>query len=422
MRGFKELIRVEKALEKLRNAITRKITDSERVSLLSAIGRICGEDLHAPQDYPPYDRSAVDGYAVIAEDTFGASPMNPMKLKVIAKLEAGAEVSELPEIRRGESVEVLTGAPIPRGATAVIPVEDVEKVGEEVEIRGQVYPGQNISRRGEDFKVGEIILRKGELIRPWHIGVAASFGITELTVLRRPKVAILSTGDELAEIGEEPGAGHIYNSTKPMLASALSTLGCDTIDLGISRDDVNQISEKITEGVRKGDLVIVTGGTSIGAHDLVPEAISKIGEVIVHGLAIRPGKPAGFGVVEEKPVFMLSGFPVAALIQFRVLVTPAIEYLLGCRFDPCPRVRGRLTRRVASPPGIRSFVRVRVLRTASGELLVEPLRLTGSGMLSTLTRGNGLLIIPEELEGYEEGDEVEVELLSPIIESEVNTR
>jgi len=417
MRGFRELTRIGEALEKLRKAITHRIVDSEPVSLTLAIGRICGEDLYAPWDYPQYDRSAVDGYAVIAEDTFGASPTNPIKLRVAARIEAGIDISELPEIKRGESAEVLTGAPIPPGSTAVIPVEEVERRGDEVEVHSQVYPGQNISKKGEDFRAGEVILHRGELIKPWHIGVAASFGMNKLRVLRKPKAAILSTGDELVEPGGELRPGQIYNSTKPMLASALNTLECSVVDLGISRDDVDEISRKIAEGAVKCDLVIVTGGTSVGAHDLVPEAISKIGEVIVHGLAMRPGKPAGFGIVEGKPVFMLSGFPVAALIQFRVLVIPAIEHITGCKFDPSPRIRGRLTRRVVSPPGIRSFIRVRVSETADGELLVEPLRLTGSGILSTLTRGNGLLIVPEELEGYEEGEEVEVELLSPIVES-----
>lgn len=413
MHGFKDLVKVDEALEKLRKAVTHRITDLEYVGLQSACGRVCGEEIRAPWDYPPHDRSAVDGYAVIAEDTFGASPTNPIKLKVVAEIEVRADPSTVPRITRGEAVEVMTGAPIPRGSTAVIPVEEVERRHSEIEVYGEVYPGQNISRRGEDFKSGEVVMRRGDLMRPWHIGVAATFGIDRLKVLREPVVAMLSTGNELAEPGQKLMPGQIYDSTKPMLSSALRSLGCRVLDLGIAGDDVDEISSRIAEGVRKGDIVIVTGGTSIGIRDLVPEAISKVGEVVVHGLAIRPGKPAGFGIADGKPIFMLSGFPVASLVQFKVLVIPAIEHIAGCRFDPAPKIRGRLTRRIASPPGIRSFIRVKVVEADDGEIFIEPLRLTGSGVLSTLIRGNGLLIIPEELEGYEEGEEVEVELLSP---------
>lgn len=415
MRGFRELVRLDEALERLRRKVTHRIADSEYVSLQSACGRICGEDLYAPWDYPPYGRSAVDGYAVIAEDTFGASPTNPIKLRVVAEIEAGMDPSKIPEMGRGEAVEVLTGAPIPRGATAVIPAEEAERRGGEIEVHGEVYPGQNISKKGEDFKAGEVIIHRGELIKPWHIGVAATFGMRELKVLRKPRAALLSTGNELVEPGEGLRPGQIYNSTKPMLASALRSLGCSVVDLGTSRDDPDEILAKMIEGVRGCDLVIVTGGTSIGARDLVPEAVSKIGEVVVHGLAIRPGKTAGLAVIDGKPVYMLSGFPVASLIQFWKLVIPAIEHMTGCRFDPAPRIRGRLVRRVASPPGIRSFIRVRVLEARGGEIIIEPLRLTGSGVLSTLTLGNGLLVIPEEVEGYEEGEAVDVELFSPVI-------
>jgi len=208
----------------------------------------------------------------------------------------------------------------------------------------------------------------------------------------------------------------VYNCTKPMIWSMLAFYGAEPIDLGIVPDDVDVISERVSDGLAISDAVIVTGGTSVGERDLVPEAISRIGEIVVHGLAIRPGKPMGFAIASGKPVFMLSGFPVAALIGLQELVIPALEHMLGCRFDPPPRISGRLTRRVASPPGIRTYVRVRVFRGADGEVLIEPLRVTGSGILSTLTRGNGLLVISEELEGLDEGSEVEVILLSPIFE------
>ncbi|MCD6420953.1 MAG: molybdopterin molybdotransferase MoeA, partial [Thaumarchaeota archaeon] len=299
---------------------------------------------------------------------------------------------------------------------AVVPVEKARRIGGFVEVYDQVHPNQNVSKRGEDYSRGDLVLGRGWIIKPWHIGALASLGITVVKVLRKPRAVIISTGRELVELGSPLEPGRVYNSTKPMLKALLKAYGVESLDFGILEDDEEAISERIREGLRAADLVIVTGGTSVGALDLVPEAVSKLCDLMIHGFAIRPGKPTGFAISHGKPIFMLSGFPVAALIGFMILVPPALEEMLGCRFDPPPRIRGRLLRRVASPPGIRSYIRVRVYREKSGEVLVEPLRTTGSGILSTLTRGNGLLTIPEEVEGYDEGDEVEVELLSPIYE------
>ena len=416
MEGFRELIRVVEAVRMLRSRITHRVRAVEEVSLLDALGRVCGEDIRAPLDSPGFDRSALDGYAVIAEDTFGASQTNPIQLEVIGESKAGADPRKLPRIRRGQAIEIMTGAPMPQGANAVVPVEKARRVGESVEIYDQVHPNQNVSKRGEDYSRGDLVLGRGWIIKPWHIGALASLGITAVKVLRKPRAAIISTGRELVELGNPLEPGRVYNSTKPMLEALLKAYGVEPLDFGIVEDDEEVVSERIREGLRAADLVIVTGGTSVGALDLVPEAVSKLCDFMIHGFAIRPGKPTGFAISHGKPIFMLSGFPVAALIGFMILVPPALEEMLGCRFDPLPRIQGRLLRRVASPPGIRSYIRVRVYRGESGEVLVEPLRTTGSGILSTLTRGNGLLTIPEEVEGYDEGDEVEVELLSPIYE------
>ncbi|MEM3922423.1 MAG: molybdopterin molybdotransferase MoeA [Nitrososphaerota archaeon] len=418
MKGFPRLTSIDDARDMLRKRITHRIMEVEEVELTAAAGRVCGEDITSPMDSPPHDRSAVDGYAVVAEDTFGASPTNPVELKLVGRIELGADPSFLPEIRRGEAVEVPTGGPIPPGANAVVPLEHARRAGDRVEVYEHVRPLQNISGRGEDYRRGDVVLRRGLLIKPWHIAALASLGFRSLRVLRRPRVAILSTGSELIEPGEEPAPGKVYNCTKPMLKVMLTSHGAEPIDLGAVPDDVKLISERISDGLRRADSVIVTGGTSVGERDLVPEAISRVGEIVAHGLAIRPGKPTGFAISSGKPIFMLSGFPVAALIGFQELVIPALELMLGCRFDPPPRIRGRLTRRIASPPGIRTYARVRVFKSGDGEISIEPLRVTGSGILSTLTRGNGLLVIPEELEGFDEGSEVEVILLSPILEGD----
>lgn len=415
MEGFPTLLSVEEALKRLRASLTYRVEESEEVGLLEAVGRVCAEDVRAPVDSPPFDRSAVDGYAVIAEDTFGASPNNPVELKVVGSAHPGVEIGGLPRLRRGEALELMTGAPLPPGANAVVMVEDTIRHGEIIEVMKPVHPYRNVSRKGEDYRAGDRIVGKGTRIRPWHVAALASLNIGRVKVLRRARVGVLSTGSELVEVGEKAEPGKIVNSSKPMLLTLLGEEGAEGVDLGIVVDDLELIKAKIIGGLREADALITTGGTSVGERDLVPEAISALGEVIVHGLMMRPGKPTGFGIIEGKPVFMLSGFPVAALVGFQLLVRPALSLMLGYREEPRPRIRGRLTRKVATPPSTRSYVRVKV-KKVGGEFLIEPLMLTGSGLLSTLTEANGLLIIPEDLEGFEEGELVEVELFQPIEE------
>jgi len=281
-----------------------------------------------------------------------------------------------------------------------------------------VHSFQNVSRRGEDFKVGELIVRRGTRIKPWHIGALASLNIDRVKVFLKPKIGILSTGSELVELESELKPGKIVNSSKTMLKALINSCGGVPVDLGIVEDDVKQIADKIEEGTKNCDILITTGGTSIGRGDLVPTAVNLLGKVLVHGLAMRSGKPTGFGLVKEKLVFMLSGFPVVALIGFNLFVKPAINSLLCTTSEPSPRIVGRLTRRVASLSAMRSCVRVKVVRSGDS-YIVEPLRLTGSGLISTLTEANGLLVIPENIEGYNEGEEIEVELFDPVINIEI---
>jgi molybdopterin molybdotransferase len=418
MAGFQELTPLDTALQRLRATITHRITETEMVRLESSLGRILAEDVTARISVPEFDRSAVDGYAVIAEDTYGAAPQNPIVLKLVATIEPGASPLELPTIRRGEAAKIMTGAPIPRGANAVVMAEHAKQTNNKVEITRQVAELQNVSRRGEDYSEGEIIARRGTMIRPWHIAAIAEQNITTVKVLRKPKAALITTGTELAPLGSEKMPGKIIDTNRPMLKALLEEAGAEVVDLGNAPDSVEEIGERIRTGLSTSDLVIITGGTSVGESDLVPEAINKLGEpgVIVHGLRIRPAKPTGIGIINGKPIFMLSGFPVSSYIGFKILVKPCISLMTGAKEVPPPIVRGRLTRRVAKPAGIRAYVRVKVVRTGEA-IMVEPLMLTGSGLLSTLTKGNGILEVPEMLEGYEEGEMVEVELTQPLEET-----
>lgn len=415
MEGFKTLTSLDKALQILTEVLKNYGKKGlETIPLLESNGRVCGEDVSAPFDIPSFDRSAVDGYAVYAEDTFSASPSNPVELKLVGCLKPGDDPS-LIKINRGETVEVMTGAPLPVNANSVIMAEDAKRVKTDlIEVYKQVHPFQNVSRKGEDFKKGEIVVKKGVRIKPWHIGALASFNIETVKVVSKPRVGILSTGSELVELGSDLKPGKVVNSSKVMLKALTYACGGEPVDLGIVEDDVDSIVEKILDGVKICDVLVTTGGTSVGRGDLVPDAVNLIGKVLVHGIAMRPGKPTGFGIVNGKLVFMLSGFPVASLLGFNLFVKPVIEAMLGTVSEPSIKVRGRLIRRVASLSGMRSFVRVRVIKNG-GKYIIEPLMLTGSGLISTLTEANGLLVIPENLEGYDEGEEVEVELFDPVI-------
>ena len=416
MKGFKTLVSAGDAVSIVLNNIDINL-ESEYVGLQDSLGRHVSEDIFAQYDVPPFDRSAVDGFALRSTDVISASYNNPVELRVVGKIYAGSDVRKIPKLREGEAVKIFTGAPIPEGADAVVMIEQAREVGDKVYINRPVAPLQNISRRGEDLRRGDLILRRGDKIRPWHIGILASQNIVKIPVYRKIRIGLLSTGSELVEPGEEIDfeSGKIINSSKPMLMALIRDEGCEPIDLGTVPDDIDIIRNKILENIDKIDMMITTGGSSVGEQDLVAESIKTIDghKILFHGVRIRPGRPAGLALVREKPVLMFSGFPVAALVEFQLLIHPLIKKIYRAREDPKPLVRARLTRRIANPPNTRSFVRVRVFEK-DDKLYAEPLAITGSGILSTLVKGNGILIINEDLEGYDEDQEVEIELINYI--------
>ncbi|MGC9071586.1 MAG: gephyrin-like molybdotransferase Glp [Acidilobus sp.] len=412
MEGFKSLVKVDEALRALISEVSHTPQQAE-VGVDEALGLLAAEDVVAGTDFPPFDRSAVDGYAVRAADTIGAGLLNPIQLRVIGEVQPGVDPSSIRHLEEGEAYVIYTGAPLPPGADAVVMAEDTIRQGDVVNVTRQVTQYQNVSRRGEDFQKGKVVVRRGQRIMPWHVGAMASLGIMSVRVYR-VRVAVLSTGTEVVDL-DDPRAGMpgtIINSTKPLLKGLLRSDGYEPIDLGTVPDDVDKIAERVSKGLQVADAIITTGGTSIGSHDLVPEAVSRLGKVVFNGVRMRPGKPTGAGVVSGKPVFMLSGFPVAGLAGYIALVKPTLLSMTGTPQDPLPIIKGVITRRVANIAGVRTYLRVRVRRGERG-YEAEPLAITASGVLSTLTDANGILIIPEDVEGYDEGDEVEVVLISP---------
>ncbi|AAL64936.1 molybdenum cofactor biosynthesis protein (moaA) [Pyrobaculum aerophilum str. IM2] len=411
MRGFKALTPIAEAQKVVLSAL-RHTPTVERIPTPSAVGLYAAEDVASPIDVPPFDRAAFDGYAVRSADTLGASRTNPILLRIVGKVLPGGEYPS--ELKPGEAVEIATGAPLPKGADAVVPYEEAAARGEYVEVYKPVPVFYYVSRRGEDVAAGEVVVKKGRRIKPWDVGVLTSVGIREVSVFKI-SAAIISTGNELVELEDAPPPpGKIVNSTRHVISALLRELGAESFYLGLVPDDEEAIYNAVREALAKFDIVITTGGVSVGEPDYVIKAVSRLRpEVLVHGIAARPGRPNSAAVVRGKPIVMLSGFPVASIVGFEVFVKPIILHMVGAKEEPAPVVRAVLTRRVTTPINVRSFVRVRVFRKG-GVLYAEPLAVTGSGVLSTLTRGNGLLVIPENREGYDEGDEVDVILLAPV--------
>ncbi|MEB3798309.1 MAG: molybdopterin molybdotransferase MoeA [Caldisphaeraceae archaeon] len=415
MKGFKELMKVEDALRLLLQSIKIPQIECRKVFVEESIGGVACEKVSSEAEIPPFDRSAVDGYAVISSDTLSASVTNPITLKVVGEVKAGVDPKDVPSIKHGEAVIIYTGAPLPPNSDAVVMAEDATYNGGYVDVVRQVGKYQNVSKRGEDFGIGKTIIDKGTMIKPWHIGALASAGIKEIKVQNPLKIAILSTGDEIVELKEYDGKKGIVDSTKLMLKALLRTDGVHVIDLGIVNDDIDLIADKIRFGLNIAHGVITTGGTSIGKYDLVVDAVGRVegSKVLFNGVRMRPGKPTSGAIVFGKPVFMLSGFPVASLAGYVSFVRPSINYMRGLVEEPMPIVKGKITRRVANIAGVKTYFRVRIYRDGANTF-IEPLAITASGVLSTLTEANGLLVINEDIEGYDEGDEVEVIAIGPI--------
>lgn len=395
-------------------ALVRHRPSTIEVPVGEALGRYVAEDIIAPLDMPPFNRSVVDGYAVRSRDTFGASPSNPIVLKVKGFIGVG----EIPgfSVGEGEAVEVSTGAPLPPGADAVVMYEKARRFGSIVEVLEPVPPFGNVSRVGEDVRVGELLVRRGTRLMPWDVAVLASLGFKKVKVYD-VRVAVACIGRELVELDDVVDAdstfkgGFIVNSNRYTMEGLLKLNGFTPEYIGIVQDDFEAVREALGAALERYDAIITTGGASVGKVDYTVKAVKSLNpELLIHGILMRPGRANSVAVVGGKPVFMLSGFPVASIMGFEALAKPVLLHMVEAREEPKPLVKGILTRRVTTPVNTRSYVRVRVY-TSKGKTFVEPLALTGSGILSTLIKGNGILVVPENREGYDEGEEVEVILL-----------
>ena len=402
LKGFQKLTLTDQALQTWFSALQLGKPKVVMVNLQEALGRVLAEDLFAHEDLPRFDKSAMDGYAVKSADLAGASQSKPVVL----------QLTQADQVDAKQAKQVWTGNPVPEGADAVVMLENTQKRGGELEVWSQLAPWTNVSKSGEDVKKGDLAIKAGTRLSPYHLGLAAALGYTQLKVAQKPKIAIIATGNEIAEVGTERLSNQIYDSNKTMVAAMCHELGAQTTDLGIAKDNTDEIAEKIQSALKTNDVVITTGGTSVGGLDLVPDAVNKLGKpgVIVHGVALRPAMPTAVAMLEGKPVLILSGNPVAAVIGFEVFGRPLICRMLGMsKEEPRPIVKAVLARRVASALGRKTYVRVCVY-LKDGELFAEPVSAKGSGAISTMTQSNGYLIVPENREGVSEGETVIVQM------------
>jgi molybdopterin molybdotransferase len=407
LKGFQKLTLIDEALQKWLDILQIKKPREVTVPLSEALNRVLATDLIAKKDLPNFDKSAVDGYALKARDTRGASQFNPIVF----------QITELEEIGSKQAKQIWTGNPLPKGANAVIMIENTKKTGEKLEVWVQLATGGNVSDKGEDVRKGEKILEAGTRLTPYHLALLAAMGNSEVEVAEKPRIAILATGNELVEAGNN-SENRIFDSNRVMLAAMCHELGADTVDLGLAKDDKVDIAKKLEIGLRECDAVITTGGTSVGGLDLVPDVVNNSGKpgLVVHGIALRPAMPTAVAAVDEKPVVILSGNPVAAVIGFEVFARPLICKMLGMnKTEPRPIVNAVMTRKVATALGRRTFVRVRVINK-NGGFFAGPVSARGSGAISTMTRGNGFVIVPENREGVREGEIVLVHLFRNVEE------
>ncbi|PIU23008.1 MAG: molybdopterin molybdenumtransferase MoeA [Chloroflexi bacterium CG_4_9_14_3_um_filter_45_9] len=421
MSGSCSMISVEEALEKILSFV--EVLDPEEKPILGCLGQVLVEDVYADIDIPPWDNSAMDGYAIKAEDTYGANKLSPRFIPVVGEIAAGSIADK--ELKPGTAIRIMTGAPLPQGADAVVQFEDTDELTRQslhplsqIGILREAKKGLNVRRRGEDIAKGTLVLRKGTILRPAEIGVLASLGHSTASVIRRPIVSVLATGDELIEPGQPKLNGKIYNSNTYTIAAEVLRYGGIPEILGIGRDSVESLNRKIDESLTS-DMLITCGGVSLGDYDIVKDVLAKRGQIALWTICMKPGKPSAFGVIRQGrkrlPHLGLPGNPVSAMITFEQFARPAILKMMGKENLAKPTVQAIMDDAVENTDGRRIFARVvlnLIQDTKVGEeyhaCLVGP---QGSGILTSMAKANGLAIIPENIPGVKPGDKVLVQML-----------
>jgi molybdopterin molybdotransferase len=415
MRGFAQRTTVDDALAWIDSVLPAfGELGNEEVSLLSAAGRILATDVVSPVNVPAFARAMMDGFALAADDTQGATSYNPLPLAIL-----GSSFPSVPypgSITTGGAVRIMTGAPLPDGADAVLPIENAHVDGDRVLVLSDVSPGKHVGHVGEDVRTGDVVQHAGRLLRPQDIGLLSSLGFSHAPVIRRPRVRIVITGNELLPMGTQPRGYQIADANGPMLAALVSRDGGEPITGPIVPDDREAILATLrhptpdtrhpTPDTRPPtpDILLVSGGSSVGQEDHVPTLLAEHGELAIHGIAMRPSSPTGIGRLDGRVVFLLPGNPVSCLCAYDFFAGRAIRALGGRSRDwPYRRIVARLARKLVSVVGRVDYARVQIAGNTA-----EPLAISGASVLSSVTRADGFVIVPMDSEGFPEGAEVDV--------------
>ena len=406
---FRELQSLENATSTFWVAYRPAEPSVEKLNLQDSLGRVLEEDVFSEIDVPGFDRAAMDGFAVVAESTFGVNDQNPVSLRILGEVEAGN--ATMHSMSKGEAFEIATGAPMPKGADAVVMVEYTKRIGESVEVYRPVTPGENLTGTGSDIMSGELILRKYQMITPREVGLLAAAGIANVPVYRKLRVAIFSSGNELIRPGDSFTFGRIYDTNGPAVAASVSECGGEPDFLGILPDDYSVIRNCVNAALDGADIVISSGSTSSGPGDLFYRVVDELGEpgVLVHGLTLKPGKPALIGIARGKPIFGLPGYPTSALMIFHVLVAPIIRKLSNMVEARPDIVDATTPLKFFKARGRRELLPVQLLIAPDGKFTAYPMQ-SGSGAISSFSMADGFVDLPETQEYIEEGEKIQVQL------------
>jgi len=413
MLGREEVLSAEDAKELLLKSLEPRLPSEVETEIGASINRVLSRDITSSEDLPGFSRSTMDGFAVNSSDTFGATEGLPSYLNVIGDVVMGEQPAF--EIKRSEAARIATGGMLPEGADAVVMFEHTHAVSRNlIEVFRPVAPGENIIQKGEDCKRGETVFKKGHRIRPQDIGALAGIGITKIWIYEKPKVAIIATGDEVVSASESLMPGQIRDINSYSLAGLIETHGGVAIKKGIYKDTNDALQGAVRDSFEEADIIAITGGSSVGTKDLTAKVINSAGKpgVLFHGVSVKPGKPIIGAVIDGKPVFGLPGHPAAVIVCFELFIKPVLKILTGetekLHHKLKKIVRARLSKNISSSSGRKDYVRV-LLEERNGELWATPL-LGKSGLITTLVKADGTIVVPLRKSGLEQGAEVEVEL------------
>ena len=407
---FRKLMTFDEAKKAIDDQFKPAFLGEEDAVLLEAYNRVLNEDVVSTLDIPPFNRSTVDGYAVKAKDTFEAEENQPATLRVSGAVGVGEQPNV--KLMEGEAVEIVTGAVIPEGADAVAMVEDTERLDAQLQVFGAVTLGENVMKLGSDIKKGVVVLHKGQVLGSSEIGVLAALGLTKVKVLKIPIIAVLSTGGEVTEPGKELPPGKIYDINAYSVSTAVIESGGKPVYFGTVPDDKVALNKAMQTAVSSADMVITSGGVSVGPRDYTPQIVDSLGKpgIVVYGIAVKPGKPTTVGFVGDKPVFSLPGHPTSALLIFYLLARPLIQRLAGRPATPMKTVRAVAGARMFSAKGRRTFVMVKLEFDETCRLIAAPVETGASGAITTLANADGFVEIAENEQFVDVDQEVAVVL------------